>query len=452
MKRVLLAALVAAAALCAITAAAPVALSAAPHATASGAKCPLVAHQRAVDGSFWLLPVSYTIKRHRLRVRFRYIDHAGRNAYLVKFYALKRGRVKMTAVRESRRHRGRVLSYTRTCRPSKRTAAARQPGWYSKGASLPVPFAWRLPGKRIAPAPAAPPPPGAPPPPPPDPGAPPAPGPPPPNRTLLTAGDVANCFTGPGGDQHPGAGALETAALIKGLLPVDDLIVQGDLAYESGTATEFRDCYEPTWGQFKAFSHPAPGNHEYLSPGAAPYYAYWGTRAGPAGKGYYTYELGAWHIVSLNSEVDVAAAGEQAAWLRADLALHPTRCAIAFWHRPRWSNDLTQGDTPSLTDLYNILYDGGVDVLLQAHAHAYERWLELAPDGGVQPGRGIRNFVLGTGGGDAQSLGPLRPGEEISQENVLGVLRMTLSSEGYAWQFMPTLSSTFTDSGTGTCH
>ena len=256
--------------------------------------------------------------------------------------------------------------------------------------------------------------------------------------------------SGPG--RHPGPGAIETATLVQTLLPVDDVIVPGDLAYESGTASEFQDCYDPTWGRFKGFTHPAPGNHEYNSKDAAPYYAYWGDRAGPAGKGYYSYDLGDWHVVSLNSEADTTGAGQQAAWLRADLAAHPNRCTLAFWHRPRWSDDTVHGDAPDLAALFQILYDGGVDVLLEGHAHVYERWSELAPDGTARPGRGVRTFVVGTGGAPSYAVNALRPGEEVSQAQVLGVLRMDLTPSGYSWAFVPTPGSSFTDAGATACH
>jgi hypothetical protein len=419
--------------------------------------CPRVAWQRAADGAFWIQPVTYKVVAHRVRVRFRYTTPAGRSASVIRYYRLnRRGRIALRAVRPRPRGAGIVRS-AETCAPPTASARPRQPRRYPKGTRLPVRRAWALPGNRVAPAARRPPAPPAPPglpvgeasdPPPPAAPAPPV--------TLLTAGDIANCFNNvpndPSQGQHPGPGAIETTALVKSLLPVDDLIVQGDLAYESGTAEEFRDCYDPTWGQFRSFTHPAPGNHEYNSPGAAPYYAYWGDRAGPAGAGYYSYELGSWHIVSLNTEVDTTGAGQQAAWLRADLAAHPNPCTLAFWHRPRWSNDSLYGDDPSLDPMFQILYGAGVDVLLQGHVHAYERWSEMAPDGTSQPGRGVRTFVVGTGGAESFAVDALKPGEEVSQGNVFGVVRMNLTASGYSWEFLPTAGSTFTDSGATACH
>jgi hypothetical protein len=402
-------------------------------------------------------------------VRFRYLDTNGNGAFLVKVFRIRRGRIVMTAVRRDARRPTRVVVYRRTCIPDAARAPAPRAGQYQDGRSLGARFLWATPGGRVAPpvriapsvpgsatpvagasgppvtsgAPASGPTPGA--------GAAPR-----TSWTVLSSGDVANCFNNIPGDpssgQHPGAGAVLTTNLIKSLLPVDDLIVQGDLAYESGTTAEFRDCYEPTWGQFRAFSHPAPGNHEYGTPGAAGYFAYWGAQAGPGGHGYYSYDLGPWHIVSLNSESDLAAGGAQAKWLRADLAGHATTCTLAFWHKPRFSNDAVHGDDPGVAPLFSILYDNRVDVLLQGHAHVYERWAELAPNGTPAPGRGVRAFVVGTGGAETMAVKANRPGEEVSQGNVNGVLRLTLTSAGYAWSFLPADGSTFSDSGTGTCH
>jgi hypothetical protein len=474
------------AALCAATGSAPAARtgSAAPTGNAAGEPCPLVAYQPAAAGFYWLQPVVSTVQGERLRVRFRYINTAGGEAYVIKYYAIRDGRVKMTAVRQRRASRG-VTTYERTCVPRTRQATTRRPGRYRAGVSLPAGFAWKVPGDRVAPGPrvtTTQPVPGAPvgaasgapepapvpgvpagappsdalPAPGPGPGPAPAPGPVAPSWTVLTAGDVANCFNNvkgkPAMGQHPGQPTLDTAAVIKAQLPVDDLIVQGDLAYESGTAAELRDCYDTTWGAFKSFSHPAPGNHEYRSKGAAPYYAYWGPQAGPASRGYYSYDVGPWHVVSLNTEVDYKAAGQQAAWLRADLAAHPNRCTMAFWHRPRWSNDPIHGDSPWLDGLYRILYDAGVDVLLQGHAHAYERWSEMAPDATVEPGRGVRTFVVGTGGAESMDILPQRPGEEVSQGKIYGVMKLTLTADDYSWEFLPTGGSTFADSGTTRCH
>ena len=322
---------------------------------ASAGTCPRVAWQRAADGAFWIQPVTYKIHGRRVAVRFRYVAAAGGVASVTKDYRLdRRGRIALRAVRARSRAAG-VVRSVEACAPPRSSARTPKARRYPKGTRLPVRRAWALPGDPVAPVarrpPAGPvgPPVGGPPTGPTGPQPPAAPA----SRvTLLSAGDIAKCPADkPGPGHHPGPGAIQTAALVQSLLPVDDIVVPGDLAYESGTADEFRDCYDPTWGPFRSFTHPAPGNHEYNSPGAAPYYAYWGDRAGPAGKGYYSYDLGGWHIVSLNSEVDITAAGQQAAWLRADLAAHPSLCTLAFWHRPRWSNDKTHGDAPDLDDV-----------------------------------------------------------------------------------------------------
>jgi hypothetical protein len=447
----------------------------APAATKRTPACPRLAYQVGTGGVHVLHPVTYTRRGRTLRVSFTYLDAKGATRNMIRSYRVRGGKVKITAVREGKRGDGKVTTYRRSCAPSLKRAAKGKPGVYRNTVSLPQSFVWKLPGNHRAPAPAPPVAPPAPPSlpappaadpapavPPPAPAPAPVPGPIPPGPgrtswTVLTAGDIAQCFTNDSGvGQHPGDGAIVTANLVRTLLPVDDLIVQGDLAYESGTASEFADCYEPTWGIFKAFTHPAPGNHEYQSSGASPYYAYWGARAGTAGRGYYSYSVGAWHVVSLNSEADLAASGQQATWLKADLAAHPARCTMAFWHRPRFSSDPLNGDTLALNPLYAILYNAGVDVLLQGHAHNYQRWNELAPDangrGTIQRGRGIRSFVVGTGGADFTPPGTLQSGEDALAGNVFGVMQMTLTPTGYSWRFIPAPGYSYTDAGSGSCH
>ena len=259
---------------------------------------------------------------------------------------------------------------------------------------------------------------------------------------LLAAGDIASCDSN--GDEA-------TAALLKGTATIAAV---GDLAYESGTTAEFNSCYGPSWGRYKARTHPALGNHEYLTPGAAGYFGYWGAAAGAPGAGYYSYDLGSWHVAVLNSNcsfVDCAAGSLQATWLRTDLAQHPARCTLAYWHHPLFSS--TAGTpNPAVQPLWQALYDAGADVVLTGHAHNYQRFAPQAPSGAADPARGIREFVVGTGGKARHSVGVPIANQETADDSTFGVLKLTLLPDGYRWRFMPTAGGVFADSGSGACH
>jgi hypothetical protein len=265
----------------------------------------------------------------------------------------------------------------------------------------------------------------------------------PPPETVVAAGDIADGTTGD--DQ--------TAALVD-TIP-GTVAALGDLAYENGSASDFATYYEPTWGRFKARTRPAAGNHEYQTLNAAGYFGYWGAVAGPPTQGWYSYELGAWHVIVLNSNCPFIggchAGSPQEAWLRADLAAHPTRCTLAYWHHPRFSTGVV-GDSPDIRPLFQALYDGNADLLLAAHAHNYQRWSPLNPTGAADAARGIRQFVVGTGGRAFHEVSPPDPRQEIANDDTLGVLRLQLSSRSFTWQFQPVPGRTFTDSGSQTCH
>ena len=264
-----------------------------------------------------------------------------------------------------------------------------------------------------------------------------------PPQTLIAAGDIAD---GTIGDD-------QTATLVD-TIP-GTVAALGDLAYENGSASDFATYYEPTWGRFKARTRPAAGNHEYATPNAAGYFGYWGAVAGPPTQGWYSYELGAWHVIVLNSNCPFIggchAGSPQEAWLRADLAAHPTRCTLAYWHHPRFSTGVV-GDSPDIRPLFQALYDGNADLLLVGHAHNYQRWSPLNPTGAADAARGIRQFVVGTGGRGFHEVSPPDPRQEIANDDTLGVLRLSLSSRGFTWQFQPVPGRTFTDSGSQTCH
>jgi len=263
---------------------------------------------------------------------------------------------------------------------------------------------------------------------------------------LIAAGDIAQCpASGPAG-----TGAEATARLVASLPGI--VLAVGDLAYPNGTQRQFRDCYEPTWGPFKARTRPVPGNHEYNSPGAAPYYAYWGERAGRAGEGFYSFDLGAWHILALNSNlVGGPLQARQEQWLSADLNAHPARCALAFFHHPRFSSGWHASDR-RLSPLVRILYAHGVDVILSGHDHDYERFAPQDPEGRLDRRRGIRAFVVGTGGA---WLGPFLRIQDNSEVRIFGeygVLWLTLKADAYRWQSLSAPGRRRLDEGSAACH
>jgi 3',5'-cyclic AMP phosphodiesterase CpdA len=230
------------------------------------------------------------------------------------------------------------------------------------------------------------------------------------------------------------------------------VLVLGDLAYPNGTAREFQECYDPTWGRFKDRTRPTPGNHDYQTPGAVPYYAYWGERAGAAGEGFYSFELGAWHIIALNSNIrDGPLKSKQEQWLAEDLKRHPTLCALAFFHHPRFSSG-GHGSDPRQDPLFRILHSYGVDVVLGGHDHDYERFAPLDPEGRQDKRRGIRQFVAGTGGAALTPFIWIQPYSEVRINDAHGILRMTLRSESYGWEFLSAPGERLLDTGRSECH
>jgi len=230
----------------------------------------------------------------------------------------------------------------------------------------------------------------------------------------------------------------------------------GDNAYDDGTASQFADCYGPSWGRHKARTRPAAGNHDYHTDGATGYYNYFGAAAGVAGKGYYSYNLGAWHVVVLNSncsEVGGCGAGSvQEKWLRADLAANPTSCTAAIWHHPLFSSGDTHGSSTATRDLYQALYDANADLIITGHEHNYERFKPQDANGNLNTARGIRQFVVGTGGKSHYGFGTPIANSEKRNSDTYGVIKLTLHSTSYDWKFIPEAGKTFTDSGSQACH
>ena len=264
---------------------------------------------------------------------------------------------------------------------------------------------------------------------------------PPPPGVFVGAGDIASCSS---------TGDEATATLLDNI--TGTVYTLGDNAYESGTAAEFTSCYDPTWGRHKSRTLPAPGNHDYVTPGATGYYGYFGSSAGDPAKGYYSYDIGDWHIIALNSNIDHSTGSVQEQWLKADLAASTKSCALAYWHHPRFSSGAVHGNDTSVQPLWQALYDANADVVLSGHDHDYERFAPQTPVGVADPARGVREFVVGTGGRSHYGLGSLKANSEVFNGTTFGVLKLTLSAGSYTWEFVPVAGGTFTDSGTGNCH
>lgn len=260
---------------------------------------------------------------------------------------------------------------------------------------------------------------------------------------LVGAGDIASCST---------SGDETTAALLDGL-PGATVYTTGDNAYPSGTAADYANCYEPGWGRHKARTRPSPGNHEYRTAGAAGYFGYFGAAAGTPDQGYYSYDLGSWHIVVLNSNCTaVGGCGRgspQEQWLRADLAAHPTDCTLAYWHHPLFSSG-KHGNQNAVRPFWEALYAAGADVVLNGHDHSYERF-DPQNSVGAADSRGIREFVIGTGGASRYGFGTIRPHSVVRNSDTDGVLALTLQPTGYAWEFIPAPGMPFTDTGSAAC-
>jgi len=261
---------------------------------------------------------------------------------------------------------------------------------------------------------------------------------------VIAAGDIVDC-------PHP-AGSEATAKLLDQLpgtiLPV------GDLAYPDGSGDNFQ-CYDKTWGRYKSRTRPAPGNHEYHTADAAAYFKYFGSAAGEPGRGYYSFNLGSWHIISLNSECARVGGCQKGSpeeqWLREDLQKNPSNCILAYWHVPLFSSGDKHGNAPVMKDFWDALYAAGADVVINGHDHDYERFALQNPDGTRDP-KGIREFVVGTGGKDQRGFRSPLTTTEIRANTTLGVLQLSLHEHGYDWKFIPVAGGQFSDSGSGNCH
>ncbi|MFI7069312.1 CBM96 family carbohydrate-binding protein [Micromonospora sediminicola] len=257
---------------------------------------------------------------------------------------------------------------------------------------------------------------------------------------LVGAGDISNS----------GSGDSATAALLDGI--PGTVFTTGDNVYNSGTASEFSTYYDPTWGRHKARTRPSPGNHDYNTSGASGYYGYFGSQAGPSGRGYYSYDLGNWHVVSLNSNISMSAGSAQEQWLRSDLAASTKPCTLAYWHHPLYTSSSNHAPSTGTRPLYQALYDYDADVVVWGHNHVYERFAPMNANGGYDASRGLRSFVAGMGGAGHYGFGTIQPNSEARNSSAYGVLKFTLHAGTYDWQFVPVAGQTYRDSGTGSCH
>lgn len=279
-----------------------------------------------------------------------------------------------------------------------------------------------------------------------------------PYPVVAAAGDIACDPADPNFNGGNGTAAAchmkATANLISDLGP-DAVLLLGDNQYENGALAKYQASYGPTWGSFKAITHPASGNHEYLTAGAAGYFSYFGAAAGDPAKGYYSFDLGGWHLIVLNSNCAAVggcgAGSPQQQWLAADLAAHPGVCTLAYWHHPRFSSG-PHGDDPLSQTFWADLHAAGADLILNGHDHVYERFAPQNPAGAADPAQGIRQITVGTGGKNLTGFPLIRLNSEVRNAATFGVLELTLYPNGYAWRFVPEAGGAFTDSGIGWCH
>jgi hypothetical protein len=265
--------------------------------------------------------------------------------------------------------------------------------------------------------------------------------------TVVAAGDIAYC-----GET---AAAATPAARTARLVGAGDALVLtlGDGAYESGTPAEYANCFHPTWGAFKDRVRPAPGNHDYYTTGAQGYYDYFGTQAGPDRRGYYSFDHGGWHFISLNAVADLSPGSEQYRWLQSDLAnSRDSLCTLAVLHYPAFNSGANHGSILAMRPAFDALQSAGVEMVLSGHEHVYERFAPQRADGTADPGRGLRQFVVGTGGHVLMAFAAPLPNSEFRFNASWGVLRLTLGNGSYGWKFVSVDNGATIDSGSANCH
>jgi hypothetical protein len=252
---------------------------------------------------------------------------------------------------------------------------------------------------------------------------------------LVGAGDIATCKN---------SNDSKTAQLL-GLISPSYVFTLGDNVYSSGTSSEYKNCYAPTWGAWKSRTKPVPGNHEYQTSGASGYYNYFGVPQ------YYAYNAGSWRIYAMNSEIDASATSAQAQWLKKDLAANPRKCVMAYWHRPRWSSGSDHGNDSKTQALWSILYDAKAELVLSGHSHNYERFAPMNKSGGAVSA-GLQQFVVGTGGTGHDGFSSIHSASRARNSNTYGVIRLFLTPTSYSWRFLPISGQSYSDTGTINCH
>ncbi|MEO6714625.1 MAG: metallophosphoesterase [Mycobacteriales bacterium] len=276
---------------------------------------------------------------------------------------------------------------------------------------------------------------------------------------VVAAGDIA---CDPANSAYAGGVGTETECrqratsdLVISLQP-KAVLVLGDLQYEVGRLAAFKESYDSSWGRFKGISWPAPGNHEYGTGVTRGYFEYFGARAGTRTRSWYSTDIAGWHVISLNSNCAQSGGCQrgspQEKWLRADLAKNRAKCTIAIMHHPRWTSGL-HGPSSKVDGLWRALAEGGADVALAGHDHHYERFAPLNAAGTIDPARGVRSFIVGTGGRDLYPTFSSAKGSEVRETATFGVLKLTLRPAEYSWEFVPLpRAGAFTDTGSGSCH
>jgi hypothetical protein len=268
---------------------------------------------------------------------------------------------------------------------------------------------------------------------------------------MLTAGDIGGC--------EPGNDAAGTAAILRAhpqgtVQTLGDNVYGNDL-YADGTLADFQNCYGPNWGSEKARTRPAVGNHEYNDPHAAGYFAYFGSAAGNPSEGWYSYDLGAWHVVVLNSNCSQVggcfAGSDQEKWLKADLLAHPAQCTAAVWHHPRFTSDAFTGLATNTGPLWTALYNAHAELILNGHAHEYERFGPQNPSGAADAASGIVEIVAGMGGESHSSFGTPLANSSVRDNTHYGVLQLTLHQASWSWSFLAVGGGSPLDSGTAGC-
>ena len=259
--------------------------------------------------------------------------------------------------------------------------------------------------------------------------------------TLVGAGDIADC----GSD-----GAARTAAMLDSIHGT--IFIAGDVAYVTKENPHpFVTCFNPAWGRHRARIRPSVGNHEYSAEGPAAYFDYFGAQAGPRPGGYYSYDLGTWHVIALNTNIAADAGSAQQAWLRSDLDAHLGKCTVAYMHHPRFSSG-SHVERDMLTPLWRTFARYGVSVVIAGHDHVYERFAPLDSNGVPDSVNGVRQFVVGTGGAHRSNIVSALPGSEVHSTDTFGLIRLALLKDRYRWTFMPVKKHGFTDQGESSCH